>query len=265
MTPIPRLHLFEFHEKAWCPAFLRNGLRAMLQRIASTFPGYEAIVDELQAAVQATGATEVVDLCTGGGGPWVRIAERLPADSPILRVRLTDLFPDVGAMEAMQRDTGGLAVPHERPVDALEEHPELPGFRTVFAAFHHFSPQPARQVLARAVATGEGVGVFELTERQPWALMVPLSAFPLAMGLIPFVRPFRWVYLPFTYLVPALPIMLAFDGLVSCLRTYEPEELLAMGREVAPHYEWRAGRVRPPQGRLNVVYLVGIPPRREPA
>lgn len=255
-----RLHLFEIHEQSWCPAVLRAGVRGLLQQIASKLPAYEGVLDQLLDAMDAVGTTEVLDLCAGAGGPWVRLHRALGSNRRIERVRLTDLFPDLGAMRAMQRNTGGLVVPLEHSVDALDVPRDMPGLRTVFAAFHHFAPLQARQMLADAVANRRGIAIFELTERKPLAcLFVLVGTLPLSLTLIPFVRPFRWAYLPLTYLLPAIPFILCFDGLVSCLRSYTPDELLAMGHEVGPDYDWDAGRTRARGGPLAVVHLVGVP------
>lgn len=52
-------------------------------------------------------------------------------------------------------------------------------------------------------------------------------------------------------------------GFVSCLRAYTPNELLAMGREVAPDYKWETGKreVVLPRVKLTLTYLVGEPTR----
>lgn len=252
----------EIHEQRWCPSLFRDGMRGLLQQISSNLPGYEGAVGSLLGAMEAVGTKDVLDLCAGAGGPWVRLYPALASDPRIERVRLTDLFPDLGAMRAMQRHTGGLVVPHEPPIDALDVPRDLPGLRTIFAAFHHFDPQQARRVLADAVEQGRGVAVFELTERTfVTSFIITVISFPLAALFLPLLRPFRWGFLPFTYLLPVIPFVLAFDGLVSCLRSYTAEELLAMGREVGPDYEWSAGRRRAPGSPFPVIHLVGVPRR----
>ncbi len=258
---IPRMHLIEFHEQEWCPPVLRHGMRAVLQQISCTLPAYEAVVDELLDAMDRTGTTQVLDLCAGAGGPWVRLAPAVKDDPRIEQVRLTDIFPDMEAMRAMQRQTGDLVQPWADSVDALDVPDDMPGFRTLFNAFHHFEPKRAREILASAVEANQGIGIFELTERRiPASLFVSTAAVPLALGLLPLVRPFRWLYPVFTYLFPLIPAILALDGIVSCLRSYHPDELIKMAREVGPEYEWKAGRVRAPGGPLAVVYLLGVPP-----
>ena len=45
--------------------------------------------------------------------------------------------------------------------------------------------------------------------------------------------------------------MLAFDGLMSCLRSYHPAELKALGEAAGPDYTWTAGRLRVPSHTAN--------------
>jgi hypothetical protein len=78
----------------------------------------------------------------------------------------------------------------------------------------------------------------------------------------PFIRPFRWSRLFWTYLVPALPLVLAFDVVVSCLRVYSVPELreLTAGLD---GYRWDAGTVRGKPVPIRVTYLIGVPRERE--
>ena len=255
-----RRHLIEVHEQAWCPAVLRDGLRGVLAQIASKLPGYDAIVDDLLEAMASVGTREIVDLCAGAGGPWPRLAPSLCRDPRIDSVLLTDLFPDAQAMTAMQRETGGFVRGHGESVDALDVPPELTGLRTLFTAFHHFGPEHAEQLLRDAAEAGRGVAILELTQRTVLVTaIIAVATVPLGFMLIPFVRPLRLGLLLWTYVIPAIPLLLAFDGVVSCLRSYTPEELEALGRRAAPHYRWRAGLRRAPFGPLPVVYLIGVP------
>jgi hypothetical protein len=84
--------------------------------------------------------------------------------------------------------------------------------------------------------------------------LMPLFAWILT----PRMRPFRWSRLVLTYLIPAIPLVVLFDGLVSCCRTRTPEELLALTRNF-PQYEWSAGYARNRGVGLSPVYLIGSP------
>jgi hypothetical protein len=248
----------EIHEQPWCPTILRDGLRGVLEQIASKLPSYDAIVDELRGALARLGTREVVDLCAGAGGPWVRLGPALRGE--LDSVLLTDLFPDRSAVAAIHQKNEGLVRGHGEPVDAFAVPPEFAGLRTLFTAFHHFEPERAEQLLRDAAKAGRGVAIFEQTQRS-WVVtaLVGLSAAPLGLLLIPFVRPLRPGLLLWTYVIPVIPALLSFDGVVSCLRSYTPHELEALGRRAAPHYRWRAGLRRTRCWPLPVVFLIGLP------
>ena len=62
------------------------------------------------------------------------------------------------------------------------------------------------------------------------------------------------------YVIPIIPTAAMFDGIVSCIRTYSPSEMMAMGREVGSiEYDWEVGSVRPPGLLIPVTYLLGTP------
>src|SRR2546429_7628603 len=136
---------------------------------------------------------------------WRRLASRVGV--PVL---LTDLYPH---HESVIR------------VDARAVPGGLDGFRTIFTAFHHFRPAEARAILADAVRRGQGIGVFEIARRAPLEIAVVALTWLGTIVSAPFVRPWRWSRLAWTYLPPVLPIVGTFDGIVSCLRTYSQAEL----------------------------------------
>ena len=64
-----------------------------------------------------------------------------------------------------------------------------------------------------------------------------------------------------TYLIPAIPLVTTFDGIVSCLRTYTPEELREMVEQLerADDYQWDIGIEPISFLPVGVTYLVGYP------
>jgi hypothetical protein len=60
------------------------------------------------------------------------------------------------------------------------------------------------------------------------------------------------------------PAAILFDGIVSCLRIYTPDEMAAMAREVEDTgYDWQAGVEYPAGSPIPIPYLIGVP--RHPA
>ena len=131
-------------------------------------------------------------------------------------------------------------------------------FGTLFSSFHHFRPEQARAILADAVEKKQGIAVFEGTRRSPLALVLMLLVPLIVLISTPFIRPFRWSRLIWTYLIPIVPLLSLFDGLVSCLRTYTCDELreLVTGLD---EYDWEIGEEPARHGPIPVTYLIGLP------
>src|SRR4051794_29021894 len=91
----------EIHEQAWCPAGVRNGATDCLNIVANVGQQYRHALPLIERALVATHSERVIDLCSGGGGPWFTLAPRLEAlhDGP-LQVLLTDRYPSESAMQS---------------------------------------------------------------------------------------------------------------------------------------------------------------------
>jgi hypothetical protein len=174
-------------------------------------------------------------------------------------VCLSDHNPDVVAFERARRLSRHAIVYHAESVDATHVPCGLPGFRTMFSAFHHLDRSHARAALADAVAHGEGIAVFEMGGQRSVLMLIAVLPVPVRVLLsVPFIRPFRWSTLLWTYLVPILPIVLLLDSIVSVLRVYNAEELRGLTTEF-DSYRWSIGRVRGKPIPVPILYLVGVP------
>lgn len=253
---IPRLQLIEIEDQSWCPDVIRDTMTDFLCFLMETFTPYRAAAAILARSLAALGERQVVDLCSGGGGPWLDLSERVPT-----AVRLTDRFPNHRAFVRLGAASGGRIVGEPEPVSATAVPARLDGFRTLFTALHHFPPGEAHAILGDAVRAGQGIAAFEATSRTPLALLGILFLPLLVLLFTPFIRPFRWSRLFWTYLVPVVPLAVWFDGTVSCLRTYRPEELRELVQDLQAGYEWEIGRVWSAPLPARVTYLVGLPRR----
>jgi hypothetical protein len=257
---IPRFHLFELEDFPWFPNIIRDLATDYLQFMEARMALHRLVVPVLAEALRATGATTVVDLCAGGGGPVVPLQQELEGAGVPVRFILTDRYPNVSAFERLEREHPGIEG-YQTPVDATAVPGDLIGFRTVFNAFHHFKPADARAVLHSAVSARQPIGVFEIPERTIPIVIATMILVPILVLLTtPFIRPFRWERLLFTYLIPLVPLTCFWDGFVSQLRAYTPDELRELADSLGDvGYRWNAGKVNgsPP----HLTYLVGLPMR----
>ena len=254
-----RLHLFEIEDQDWCPRAVRDAMTDILEFFLRVGNYYAPIVPHLSAALETTREFEIVDLCSGGGGPWLRLISE-PFDQPPTRVLLTDKFPNALTAKRVADASDGRIHNEPRSIDATAVPSTLRGFRTMFTSFHHFRPMAGRAILADAVNNHVGIGIFEFTERSILGVAV-LALTPLAVFFaVPFLRPVRWQTLVLTYLIPAIPLVALFDGIVSCLRTYSPAELSALVEPLRSHgYTWQIGKVRSWRSPIAITYLIGYP------
>jgi hypothetical protein len=260
---MPRIQFIEVHEQPWFPKTLRSEVTDVLQFGSEAAKTYSSIAPVLGRALAASGSRSVVDLCSGSGGPWLDLSQRLDADTAGIHVLLTDKFPVAAGQGNLKTSSANGVQFYEKPVDAKQVPAELTGFRTMFTSFHHFPPAEARAILQNAVDAGQGIGIFEVTRRSGFAIamMFPWSLSPLVFT--PFLRPFRWSRLLWTYMLPVIPLVLLFDGIVSCLRSYRPRELREMVKGLAgPKYHWEIGEQAGTKGGPPITFLVGYPDGR---
>ena len=79
------------------------------------------------------------------------------------------------------------------------------------------------------------------------------------MAWTPFLRPRTLARYVFTYALPLAPLANLWDGLVSCMRTYSPDELLELASSTGDAFDWDAGRLPHARGGPKLTYLVGKP------
>jgi hypothetical protein len=265
-----RVQFIELHEQRWFPSSLRDDVTDAVQFGFNLLKAYTPIAPLLQNVIDSSGngtnaPQSIIDMCSGGGGPWLDLSRKLrcrdAGDSAGLQIWLTDKYPNLEAFQSISDSSDHHITYYPESVDAMNVPRALKGLRTMFTSFHHFSPQDARAILQNAVDAGENIGIFEITRRAPSTIGIIFVGVVLLFLHTPRIRPFRWSRLLWTYLIPIIPLVLLFDGVVSCLRTYRPQEL----REIVDkltccQYQWEIGELA--GGKAPVTYLIGYTSHR---
>jgi hypothetical protein len=141
LVDMRRVQFIELHEQPWFPASVRDEITDALQFGLNFLKAYAPITPLLRSVLDATEGRSIVDLCSGGGGPWLDLSRRLQGDTqPSFQIWLADKYPNLNAFQ----NAGAVSENHIHfypdPVDATKVPPELKGFRTIFTSFHHFRP-----------------------------------------------------------------------------------------------------------------------------
>lgn len=262
MAPLPRFQSFEFNDSEWVPASLRDTLVETLSRSLERGGFLRPLVPFIRRFFEESNAGEVLDLCSGAGGPaMILCKEARSLDQDLPTILMTDLFPRVRSWaRAKERYPGTIDFIAE-PVDAtaIPQALSTNRARVMINAFHHFPPQVASAILEDAVRSKAPIFIAEGFERNPLGAlpMIPvgipeLVATPL---LSPQDRLAKALWAWFT------PIGLAagtWDAIISTLRVYSEEDLQGFVEPLGDGYRWRYGTYDYPFGGRGC-YFEGLP------
>jgi hypothetical protein len=256
-----KFRAFEFEDQPWFPGFIRDSMTDYLRFLFRTFSLYNPILPVLKYALAKSNSNHILDLCSGSGGAVELIYENLKQTfNPEIKITLSDLFPSELTYEYLSKGTHGGISYISMPVDASSVPSELKGYRTIFSGFHHFEKEKARQVLKDAVEAKQGIAIFDGGNRNFWMVLLLIFTHPVLLFLCtPFFKPFRISRLVFTYLIPIIPICTIWDGIISILRLYSPDEMMQIAKEIDnDQYIWISGKVRNKFG-MSIAYMTGYP------
>mgnify|MGYP001796717006 CR=1 FL=1 len=136
--------------------------------------------------------------------------------------------------------------------------PNLEGAYSFFNCFHTLTPEDATRYLTQLAQAGKPVIVAEGNNDNWWQAVGMTVFVPLTVLLAsPFVTPFRWTRLVFTYLLPVLPVIIVADGVIALFKLYNPDDLNELTAQIdVPNYTWTAGKADNGRGG-KIMYLLG--------
>lgn len=253
---MPRIHLFEFEDFEWFPTALRNYCTDFLRFLSNQSGMYKLVIHILERGLKQSGQQQIVDLASGGGGGILWINNALKKKFPDLKILLTDYYPNLQAFEYTRNRTSNIEY-IETPIDARDVPKELRGLRTQLLSFHHFTPVDATKILQNAVDTNNAIFIAEAQERTIASLLPMLISPIMVLITTPFIRPFKLKRILFTYIIPIIPLVVWWDGIISLLRTYSIKEMQQLINDLdnKNDYDWEIGKAR--SGPAVILYLLG--------
>ncbi len=257
-----RYHLFEFEDLSWFPKFIRDYGTDFLEFISNKADFYKEIIPVLKKGISKSGHKKIIDLASGGGGGWKKISDRLKKEIPGIKITLTDFYPNEKAFKRMLKYDREIFFFVPENINALRVPKQLNGLRTMFLSFHHFKFNDAQKILQNAVDNNMPIAIFEAQERNMANVLKNIFSPIMVLFATPFIRPFNFGRIIFTYLIPVVPLFILWDGVVSVLRTYTLEEMKSMthGLNNQLRYKWEIEKIE--DGPITILYLLGYPKKR---
>lgn len=254
-----RLDLPELEDSPRMPRWLRDAMTGYLGVVIDMGRPYAAAAPALAQLVRDSGSSRIIDLGSGGGGPWPHLVEDLERElGSRPAVLLTDLQPNLTAAAALERIP---RVDYRRePLSALAVPTDIDGVRTMFTGLHHFDPGEVQDIFSAAQDARAPFLAAEATHRSVRGVLVTLLVPLFVLFLMPRVRPRRFLPLLLTYLPPLLPVLIWWDGVASTLKTHRAAELRGIAARIRqPGYDWSIDEVRVRGAPIPVTLVVGRP------
>jgi len=261
-----RIQLFEFEDFSWFPDGLRECMTRFIMAMHRLLGTKEELAVLISRALLHSKEKKIIDLCSGSGGPMLEVRKILEDkyDYKNLELTLSDLYPHP-TMAALINNLGDPNLSYlNTPVDAANIPNDQQGVRTMICSMHHMSPDVARKILKDAEDKQQPICVFEISDnsfpRGIWWIAFPINIITTLL-ITPLVRPMTWQQIVFTYLIPVLPILIAWDGAVSNARTYTMNDLdILLEGMGSDRYQWEKDTIKGKPG--NKIYLMGLPKDR---
>lgn len=265
-----RKALFEFEDFSWLPQTIRNGITKLLQVLHGMLGTTQVLSDLITSCRKKVPFNQIVDLGSGSGGAMPKVLNQLNSgltNTDQLSLVLTDKYPNQSVVNNINTLNDPLISYLNQSIDAKQIGDTPKGLKTMIASFHHMDPMTARHILKSAESSREPLLIYEIAENNVpfllWCLLLPLSLVILiimALVMTLKVRPLSLKHVVFTYLIPVIPIIYAWDGQASLMRTYtlkDIEELL--GNQRPSDYIWDIQQAKKANGKKAGYYVFGYP------
>ena len=258
-----RVQLFEFEDYQWIPDEIRSSMTRLITVLIKMMGIQHIIAKKVKFILDENNLTTVVDLGSGAGGAMPLIHE----DIPEVKMTLSDLHPNKTAIKYINLLPGDNLEYLQTPVNASDFESAPSGLKTMINCFHHMPPKQARKILSSAFKAKQPFLIYEMAENKMplvlWALMLPISMvimIIMVLFMTPFVKPLTWQQLLFTYLIPVIPFLYAWDGQASMPRIYSMDDMDELLEGLSSKdYSWTKETALNEKGKATGTFVIGLP------
>lgn len=201
--------LKELEDFDWFPSVLRNFQTEFIGFVVSRFNFYKSFITYLNELDLVP--KPLTDLCSGSGEPAISIFKQPTCFSSLL---LTDKFPN----KIQSNDSRIIYDNNSIDVLQLEFTPDR--YYTMFNSFHHFTDEQKGELVNKIQRSGATAFFVEVLEPTVFCgIKVYFMTIFGSLILTPFIKPFSFKRLLFTYILPINILTIFFDGITSVLKS----------------------------------------------
>ena len=201
----------ELEDHGWFPNLFRRYQAEYIGSIVNWLKLYRPLVAELQHLIDTNNAIVIQDLCSGSGIPAIDMHRQLKGKHPMI---LSDKFP-------VRTFTGGSEISYvQEEVDVLLLEPQPSVCYTMYNGFHHFTVAEQQLLIKKMVMVRNPFLIAEILTPGIFTMFkIIFAATLLQLFTAPFVKPFSFLRLFFTYIIPVNLFTVLYDGIISVVRS----------------------------------------------
>ena len=199
----------ELEDYDWFPTVLRKYQTDFIGYMVIKANLYAALVPLFKEFISKNSTAKIIDLCSGSGLPAIYMHQHAKHITTIL----TDKFPQ-------DIITPKNIIAEKESVDVLQYQPIANTSYTMYNAFHHFSDKEQIAIVQKMRAHKAPFLFVEILQPNiSNVLQIVFTTVIIQLLVTPFLKPFSWQRLFFTYIIPINLFTILFDGLVSVTKS----------------------------------------------
>ena len=206
----------ELEDYNWFPQMFRKFQMEFIGSMIQWASIYQPLITLTNATLNENKVSTIVDLCSGSGLPAIYLQKHLSNNCNTV---LSDKFPDKGFV-----NTSSIIYLKET-TDVLLLEPKPATCYTMYNALHHFSDNDKVAIINKLRIANAPFIFAEILEPNLLTLLkIIFTTTVLQLLTTPFVQPFSFLRLFFTYVVPINLFTITYDGVISVFKSRTVEQ-----------------------------------------
>lgn len=229
--------LFEFGDLDWVPDWYHLYLRKYLVLFYRLFGYYKLWVPAFKDFIRLTKTNTLVECCSGSGEVMKLIVSELK-ESEFQHVKfiLSDLKPKTEFVEQINLDPliNQRFTYINEPVDAALIREDVDYPKIFVNSFHHFTVAQVETILKNNLERGNEIIILEYVRNTFLGYISMFVGAATIFLTLPFVVKTKDLPLMalVTYVLPIFPMMVLWDGVVSCAHVYSGKQLSEIVKKI---------------------------------
>jgi hypothetical protein len=201
----------ELEDFDWFPSILRKYQMEFIGFMVYQLGFYKSVAQMISNDIKKYKVMRIHDLCSGSGLPAIYIKKEIQDIN--VETILSDKYPQQIAV------TDGVTY-LDQSLDFFNMEMDSDTYYTMYNAYHHFEPDDQQKIVQKALDNHTNLLIVEII--QPTLLNFVSVTVASTIGVwffCPWIRPFDWRRIVFTYIIPVNVLTVLIDGIITILKS----------------------------------------------